>query len=225
MGKNSKEVSFNMKEKKVLVCLKQSFIAMSISHFITAQPGWQVVMELTRIDKKNEEPLKDLDYDILLVDCELSIEELYRLKKILDYTSAKLVFLCNINIQYDMYRILPFKAHGYLTTNLSSTEFMNSLTKILEGDVIVSPDIVPMIVSTASNIAFHQNPRKSITPREKEIITLLASGETNKQIASTLSISENTVKNHVSNIFVKLELKNRTNLVSYAISNGLIAKS
>lgn len=175
---------------------------------------------------QNEETLKDIDYDILLADCELSVEELYVLKNKVNVTSEKLVFLCNLNIQYKMYRILPFKAHGYLTTNISPKEFMHSLAKISKGEMVVSPEIIPMVISTVSNLAKHQeNPKKSITPREKEIINHLVSGNTNKQIAKSLNISENTVKNHVSNVLEKLEVKNRSNLVSYALSSGLVTNT
>ena len=63
---------------------------------------------------------------------------------------------------------------------------------------------------------------KSLTPRETEIIIQIANGKTNKEISEVLSLSTSTVKNHISNIFIKLKISNRAQATSFAIHTGLL---
>lgn len=93
----------------------------------------------------------------------------------------------------------------------------------LRGDAAQVPDVIK--ASTYNNVkADHWDVRHDISARELEIIELLATGQTNQEIASKLMISKRTVDNHVSNIFTKTGAKNRVALLNWAMDNGKICR-
>jgi len=93
-----------------------------------------------------------------------------------------------------------------------------------DGGRMVAPDGVPSLISAIgrSNAGAQQPPRRSLTPREREVLALMADGGTNRQIAARLEISEQSVKNHISNLLRKLGAKNRTEAAAVARRDGLI---
>lgn len=93
----------------------------------------------------------------------------------------------------------------------------------LRGDTAQVPDETRMTIHNSVK-ADHPDLRQDISARELEIIELLATGQTNQEIASKLMISKRTVDNHVSNIFTKTGAKNRVALLNWAMDNGKICR-
>ena len=118
-------------------------------------------------------------------------------------------------------------AKGYISMDASLADLISSIRAACQGEVICSPRLAYQVFSRIAQLA----PRKSnglilellnLTPREIEILRLIADGLSNKQIAEKLNLSFYTVKNHVHNILEKLRLTNRSELVHFALLKGLV---
>ena len=112
--------------------------------------------------------------------------------------------------------------NGYLLKDSESAELKKAIISVMEGENYIQPSLIPVL--NAKMIDRDKDGLKidSLTRRELEVLKLLSVGMYNKEVAETLDISERTVKNHVSNIFKKLEVTDRTQAAVFAIRNNLI---
>jgi DNA-binding NarL/FixJ family response regulator len=117
-------------------------------------------------------------------------------------------------------------ADGYVLKNTGSGELLNAFETIEKGESYYSPSILNTLlrrsVPAPGRNSFLLNPQELLTAREKEILPLLVEGLTSAEIAERLFVSESTVISHRKNILHKLNLKNTSALVKYAIENGLL---
>lgn len=116
-------------------------------------------------------------------------------------------------------------ATGYLSLNLSPEEFVNSLRMIGGGDVIVSREMTEQLSHSLLSARAEEQPIESLSGREREVLSLVAQGATNREIAGTLIITENTVKVHLRNILDKLDLRNRQQAAAFAAQEGLVEEA
>jgi two-component system, NarL family, nitrate/nitrite response regulator NarL len=117
--------------------------------------------------------------------------------------------------------LLEAGASGCLSLHLSSKELLESLNMISNGDIIVSRGIVKELVQELDQGNDREELFNSLSERQREVISLVVHGMTNREIASTLIITENTVKVHLRNILDKLEVRNRQQLAAVAAQRGL----
>lgn len=114
-------------------------------------------------------------------------------------------------------------AKGYLLKDAPPDELISAIIQVSKGNSILPPAVAAKLVAR-----IHQKPSKadlaeSLTERETEILQLIARGTSNREIASKLYISENTVKTHISNLLQKLDAKDRAEAVAKALTQGLIS--
>lgn len=111
-------------------------------------------------------------------------------------------------------------ANGYILKEADSTLLVKAINIVTNGERYIQPSIAAML--RQSKIIEQQNRAEALTKRELEIIKLLVGGLYNKEIADYLNISEKTVKNHISSIFRKINVSDRTQAAVYAIKNNLV---
>lgn len=111
-------------------------------------------------------------------------------------------------------------ANGYILKEADSTLLVKAINIVTSGERYIQPSIAAML--RQSKIIEQQNRVEALTKRELEIIKLLVGGLYNKEIADNLNISEKTVKNHISSIFRKINVSDRTQAAVYAIKNNLV---
>ncbi|MBE0431302.1 MAG: response regulator transcription factor [Dehalococcoidia bacterium] len=117
--------------------------------------------------------------------------------------------------------MLQAGARGYLSTNLSSQEFVQSLRMLAKGDMVISQEMVSGVkVELAAEQALKS--QEGISGREREVLRLVCQGDTNREIAEKLIVSEHTVKVHLRSILNKLNLRNRQQVAAYAVQEGLV---
>lgn len=111
---------------------------------------------------------------------------------------------------------------GYLSVNLPPDEFIASLQMLAKGDVVISREMANELKEELSTAKDSAEPKDDLSDREREVLSLVSQGATNREIASSLTITENTVKVHLRRILDKLDLRNRQQAAAYAIQEGLV---
>jgi DNA-binding NarL/FixJ family response regulator len=167
--------------------------------------------------------------DVLLMDVNLPIiDGLEVLKKISESMPEVKVLLLTIDeIEEHLFEALRLGAKGYLLKNLLPNELLTFIHMVYRGESIISGPIVRKIVEfitshQPSELKTVRTLKKTdiLTKREKEILLHVIKGCTNREIAVSLYISENTVKNHLRNIMEKLQMNNRVQAATYALQEG-----
>jgi len=116
-------------------------------------------------------------------------------------------------------------ADGFLTREAQASDFVTALRSISKGQTYVSPSIVTKMVNTyvlKTPDGALEDPYQSLSEREREVMMLAAVGHTNREIAATLHLSEQTIHNYRANVMEKLGFHDRVELLKYAIRRGLI---
>ncbi len=130
----------------------------------------------------------------------------------------------------DLSRALQAGADGYLLKTSESDQLCDAIVKVTEGHSMISPQMMGKLVAALRGQGAAARPQEppassqafdKLSPREKEILALIAKGQSNKQIARELDIAETTVKIHVQHIFKKLDLSSRVQVAVLATSLGL----
>src|SRR5215475_11899303 len=157
--------------------------------------------------------------DILLLDLRMpgmnGIDTLHALKEM--KASARVIILTSFETDENIYRAVQAGAQGYLLKDTSQHQMLEAIATVQLGKRYIPNQIAARLAERML--------RSNLTARESEILEMLAKGLTNKQIGSALTISENTVRNHVNSIMEKLEVSDRTEAVAVAIQQGIIQVS
>jgi len=122
----------------------------------------------------------------------------------------------------DLLEAIKRGADGYLLKNMSAEELSRTLEAVAEGRPALSPGMAARIIEDFARAS--RAPEKAadeLTPRESEVLTLVAGGATSREMAAALDVSENTVNFHVKNILSKLRVRNRAQAAAYAVRAGL----
>ncbi len=168
--------------------------------------------------------LKNVRPDILLLDINMpnmnGVEVLEALKERNDPTKV-LVLTVHNEVEY-LVNAIDIGANGYILKDSGSAELKKAILDIMNNDSYIQPNLIPALNSRLINRDMDKEKLNSLTKREIEILAQVASGMFNKEIANNLSISERTVKNHISNIFKKIDVSDRTQAAVFAIRNNIV---
>ena len=174
--------------------------------------------------------IKKLEPDIVLLDLRMpNVNGIDVLKNIREHNkSLPVVMLTTSDDEKDLIEAFRNGASGYLLKDMEPDDLVVALRDVLKGETIVAPNLVQILAK------FHQggdteinitNLIATLTPRENEILELLAEGQSNKLIAKNLGISDGTVKLHVKSILRKLEIHSRVEAAVIAVEHGLKRKN
>lgn len=170
------------------------------------------------------EKLKHKRPDILLLDINMSdmngIEVLEELKRQKDPLKV-LMLTVHSEVEY-LVKAIDIGADGYILKDSGSQELKQAISVIMDGESYIQPSLLPALNSRLINRDIDKEKLESLTKREMEILTQVAGGMFNKEIAINLNISERTVKNHISNIFKKIDVSDRTQAAVFAIRNNIV---
>ncbi len=173
------------------------------------------------------EKVRDVMPDIILMDVYMpemgGLEATRRIKEVLPY--VKIVMLTFSEEDEDLFEAIKVGAHGYLLKKIDPQELLRRLRGVLQGEAPISQNAATKLLGEFARLSQsgvqETRSQQKLSPREREVLELLTEGATNKEIASSLGISENTVKNHLKNILEKLHLHNRVQAAAYALREGL----
>lgn len=170
------------------------------------------------------ERLKNVKPDILLLDINMpnmnGIDVLKELKEKNDPLKV-LILTVHSEVEY-LVKAVDIGANGYILKDSGSTELKQAINAVIDEGSYIQPNLIPALNSRLINRDMDKEKLASLTKREVEILTQVACGMFNKEIAVNLNISERTVKNHISNIFKKIDASDRTQAAVFAIRNNIV---
>jgi DNA-binding NarL/FixJ family response regulator len=138
--------------------------------------------------------------------------------------SARVLILSASGEQHDVLEAVKAGATGYLVKSASRRELIDAVRRVAAGDTVFTPGLAGLVLGEFRRInegSAEPEPENALTPRETEILKMVAKGMSYKQIAERLVLSHRTVQNHVQNTLRKLQMHNRVELTRYAIAQGL----
>ena len=163
--------------------------------------------------------------DVLLLDINMPNKNGLDVLKELNQSGNRkvkvLVLTVHNEVEY-LIKAVELGVDGYVLKDSESSELKKAIMTILNGETYIQPDLIPMLNAKMISMENDYDKIGSLTKRELDVLKNLAIGMYNKEIATKLEISERTVKNHVSNIFKKIGVSDRTQAAVFAIRNNLI---
>lgn len=216
-----------MKQTRVLLADDHILFREGLAGIIGAQPDLQVVGEandgLEAFVKAQE-----LKPDLILMDVQMpgmdGIEAVRQVKQVLPDT---IVVMLTVRSDDELlFEALKNGAQGYLLKEIRSQELLEMLRAAIRGEAAISPTLAGRVLEefrrlSKGGIVANQDDNK-LTEREQEVLVQASNGATDKEIASALNISLNTVKTHIRNILSKLHVSTRRDAAKVAKSKGLV---
>ena len=174
-----------------------------------------------------EECLKQLSIEmpeVLLLDINMpkinGIEVLREIKKN-KYPVKVLLLTVHNEVDY-LLKAFDLNVEGYMAKDSESVELKKAINCLVKGQTYIQPSLIPLLNNRLISRNSDKQKLDILTKREKEMLVYIAKGMFNKEIAMELKISERTVKNHISNLFKKIEVNDRTQAAVFAIKNDLV---
>lgn len=211
---------------RVLIVDDQELVREGLSVLLSAQPDIEVVGEA--VDGQDAvEQVAALAPDVVLMDVRMPVlDGLRATRMIAERGVVKVLVLTTFDLDEYVYEALRAGASGFLLKDSSARTLAEAVRVVAAGDGLLSPSVTKrLIVEFARQGPMHLSSRRRVeelTDRETDVLTLLARGRSNAEIATDLVIAEQTVKTHVGRILGKLALRDRTQAVIFAYETGLI---
>jgi DNA-binding NarL/FixJ family response regulator len=135
---------------------------------------------------------------------------------------TRVVMLTSYSEERAVFPSIMAGASGYLLKNAGRAELLNSLRAVARDESLLDPTVAGAVLDRLRKLTASEEDREVSSLSEREVLALVARGQTNKQIAATLIISEHTALNHVSHILDKLDLTRRSEAASFVAQHGLV---
>ncbi|NBE98430.1 response regulator transcription factor [Nonomuraea sp. KC401] len=213
---------------RVLVCDDQPLIRTGFSTIIDAQPDLEVVGECGD-GRAAIELTRQVNPDIVVMDVRMpvldGIEATRQLAGAGVSQPVKVLVVTTFNLDEYVYEALRAGASGFLLKDAPPQQLLHGIRTVASGAALLAPEVTRQLVGRyAARIrpAESTPEEPALTPRELEVLRLIADGLSNSEIAASLVISQETVKTYVSRILTKLDLRDRVQAVVYAYRRGLV---
>ena len=167
--------------------------------------------------------------DLVLMDIQMpevnGVEATAMIKK--DFPQIKIIVLTTFNDDEYIFDALKNGASGYMLKDASPMEILEAVRNVFKGGALIQSEVAVKVIDQFSQLAKdtgdkHIDPKAELlTDREIEICRLIAEGKSNKEIADELYLSQGTVKNYITKMLLKLDLRDRTQLAIFTIKNNL----
>ncbi|HEX8632257.1 MAG TPA: response regulator transcription factor [Catenuloplanes sp.] len=213
---------------RVLIADDQQLVRAGFRVILETEDDIEVVGEAADGARAGE-LARDLRPDVVLMDVEMpGVDGLAATRRIAaDAPHGPAVLILTTFSREDyLFEALRSGASGFLLKNGTPEALIEAVHVVARGDALLAPEVTRRVISTFATPVVPK-PATSrlldgLTPREREILVLLAGGDTNAGIASRLHLGEATVKTHVSRVLTKLQLRDRTQAVVFAYEHGVV---
>ncbi|GAA3036611.1 response regulator [Streptomyces glomeratus] len=206
---------------KVLLVDDHQVVRRGLRTFLEVQDDIEVVGEASD-GAEGVARAQELTPDVVLMDVKMpgmdGIEALRRLRA-LDHP-ARVLIVTSFTEQRTVVPALRAGAAGYVYKNVDPDALAGAIRSVHAGHILLQPEVAGALLSQEETNS-GQGRGGSLTEREREVLALIADGRSNREIARALVLSEKTVKTHVSNILMKLDLSDRTQAALWAVRHGV----
>lgn len=168
--------------------------------------------------------IKEVNPDVVLLDINMPIfnglEVLTKLKE--DEFECNILMLTIHNEVEYLYKAVELGVNGYILKDSEADALIKAIRLIYKGETYIQPNMASLLFKMINGELEKKSKHETLSAREVEVLGLLAKGLLNKQIAEKLGISEKTIKNHISRIYKKIGVADRTQAAVYAIKNNIV---
>ncbi len=212
---------------RVLLVDDQNLVRQGIRLLLEIEPGFQVVGQCAN-GREALQQVEALHPDVVLMDVRMPVMDGVAATREISarFPDIGVIILTTFEDDEIVFEGLKAGARGYLLKDIRSEEMAEAVRKVAAGEALIQPSITRKVLAEFTRLAEGANPvgttlAEPLTEREQEVLAALAKGLSNREIAGQLVITEGTVKNHVSNLIAKLEVRDRTQAVLKAQELGL----
>ena len=206
---------------KILLIDDHEMVRMGLSAYLSLQADMEVIDEASNGEEGHQKALT-LKPDIILMDLVMDVMDGIESTKIIlsKWPEAKIIILTSFLDDEKVFPAMEAGASSYLLKTSTASEIAEAIRSTYKGQVVLESEVEEKLQSDLkdSYYALYED----LTAREKEVLTLIAEGCSNQEIADRLFITLKTVKTHVSNILMKLDVDDRTQATIYAFKHGFI---
>ncbi|WP_405583845.1 response regulator [Streptomyces sp. NBC_01092] len=213
---------------RVLICDDQVLVRTGLVTIIDAQPDLEVAGECED-GRAAVELARQLRPDIVVMDVRMPVLDGIEATRLLAGAGVqdpvKVLVVTTFNLDKYVYEALRAGASGFLLKDAPPAQLLNGIRTVAAGAALLDPEVTRQLVgSYAARIRPAEGTAHNgtLTPRELEVLRLMADGRSNSEIAAALQLSQETVKTFVSRILTKLGLRDRVQAVVYAYRQGLV---
>ncbi|MBG9443133.1 response regulator [Cytobacillus firmus] len=208
---------------KVLIADDHHVVRRGLVFFLKTQPEIEIIGE-AKNGLEAVEMMQTHQPDVVLMDLDMpvmnGIEATRQIK--LNYPDVKIMILTSFSDQDHVIPAIEAGASGYQLKDIEPDVLVQAITQLMKGEHQLHPKATSHLLTHLTNKNnTERQPLEELTKRELEVLREIAKGKSNKEIASSLFITEKTVKTHVSNLLSKLELADRTQAALYAVRHGI----
>lgn len=217
---------------KILIADDQELIRQSLQIILGSEPGFAVTDSVEN-GKEVIRSIRREKPDVILMDIRMPEMDGVVCTQIIkeNYTDIKIIILTTFDDDEYVFNALKYGASGYLLKGIQTKELVGAIRKVYQGTSMINEDIASKVVSmfskmARSNLAIQIDEKQTadLKNTEWQIISLVGSGLSNKEIAGKLNLSEGTIRNSLSMILSKLNLRDRTQLAIWAVQTGAVNK-
>ena len=215
-----------MDKIKILLYDDHSLIRKGLEQLLELEGDIEVIGEASN-GKEAVEKAIQLNPDVILMDVNMPVQNgvnaIRELKE--NGCKAKVVVLTIHDDQEYLVEAVKVGADGYIMKDAEIDHLIKAIRDVYRGETYIQPNLTSRLIRDFEKMTYHsvkkQIEENNLTQREIEVLMLIADGKNNREIADELYISEKTVKNHVSNIFRKIDVSDRTQAAIYVFKNNL----
>ncbi len=216
-----------MSAVRILVADDHEVVRSGLRLLLERQPGWQVCSEAVT-GREAVEKAKQLKPDVIVLDISMPVlnglEATRQICKALP--QAEVLVLTMHESEQLVRELLDAGAHGYLSKSEAGRQVVAAVEALSQHKLFFTGKVAKVMLDGylegGARRDRSDSPKDSLTPREREIVQLLAEGKSNKEVAVTLNVAVKTAETHRTNIMRKLELHSLAELVHYAIRNKIV---
>jgi DNA-binding NarL/FixJ family response regulator len=211
---------------KVLIADDHHVVRRGLLFFLKTQKDIQVIGE-AKNGKEAIELTAELQPDIVLMDLMMpGMDGIQATKHIKEhYPQVEILMLTSFSDRDHVIPAIEAGAAGYQLKDIEPDELVTCIRQIMRGENTIHPHATTHLMKIRAQKEVPPHIVNPLTPREQDVLAELTKGKSNREIASSLFVSEKTVKTHISNIFPKLLVQDRTQAVLYAVKYGLTEPS
>ncbi len=213
---------------KVLIADDQAMVRQGFSALLAAQPDLVVVGDAADGEAAVAETRR-LDPDVVLMDVRMPVlDGLEATRRLVGAAGSgpRVLILTTFDLDDYVYEALRAGASGFLLKDAPAADLVQAVRVVASGEALLAPTVTRRLIAEFAARPHADRPRptalNALTPRETEVLRLIARGRSNQEISADLVVAEQTVKTHFGRVLMKLNLRDRAQAIVYAYETGFV---